>query len=274
MKKGLITLAVILALVMSMAIMAPAFAAEANDFECFIVSPRAKDVAVTWSGEREAKGATIMHSGAASLTVAEDGSAKFEGGASSIYVYVYPDTEAYNHITNENYPYICVSLKLIGADDDCYVVFGEGAQGDVPVGELTEYTKVIGALPDGYGLDVEFTEGGQEAQSNASRKLIKIADYTSGLSGVTAYVEYIGFFKTKADAEAFDYEEWLEDNAANIKGAESGSSGSSVPETSASESGTSESSKPSADTGHGTFVSAAAIIFAGAAAVVVLSKKR
>ncbi len=236
MKKFSVTLAVILAVVITVAIMTPAFAAKANDFDCLIVSPKASDVGVSWAGEGDATFEQLNFSG--SPTVAEDGSAKFIGNIhAGAYIYIYPSSEKYNHATSETYPYVCASVKITGADDDLYFVFGEGDADDRPVGELTEYTKIIDKLPTGVGLDITLLPDGI-VQSNASRRLIKVVDYSPGatLSGVIVYIEYIGFFKTKADAQAFDYNAWLEDNVNN------------EPETSEPEASESESSAPESST--------------------------
>jgi len=73
-------------------------------------------------------------------------------------------------------------------------------------------------------------------------------------------VEYVAFFETEAEANAFDYDAWVAEQA-------------SAPESSAPESSAPESSKPSADTGHGTIISGAVMMFAAAAAAMVFSKK-
>ncbi len=236
MKKISVTLAVILAVVITITIMTPSFAAKANDFDCLIVSPKASDVGVSWAGEGEATFEQLNFSG--SPTVAEDGSAKFIGTIhAGAYIYIYPSSEKYNHATSETYPYVCASVKITGADDDLYFVFGEGDADDRPVGELTEYTKIIDNLPVGVGLDITLLPDGI-VQSNASRRLIKVVDYSPGatLNGVIVYIEYIGFFKTKADAQAFDYDAWLEDNVNN------------EPETSEPEASNPESSTPESST--------------------------
>ncbi len=226
MKKGLITLAVILALVMSMAIMAPAFAADANDADYVIVSPKAKDVGIGWGGQGSSTACVFEQlNWAGSPTVDEDGSALFTGaGVAGAYIYTYPTglDGKYNNLTSEFYPYMCVSVKITGIEgkESFYFTYGEGSTEDMPItSDLDEYTKVIGELPAGFGMAYEAIPGTDVITNLATRRIIKVADYGNGghLQGVKVNIEYIGFFKTEADAQAFDYAEWLEDNKDLIK---------------------------------------------------------
>ena len=226
MKKGLITLAVILALVMSMAIMAPAFAADANDADYVIVSPKAKDVGIGWGGQGSSTACVFEQlNWAGSPTVDEDGSALFTGaGVAGAYIYTYPTgvDGKYNNLTSEFYPYMCVSVKITGIEgkEMFYFVYGEGSTEDMPItSDLDEYTKIIGELPAGIGMAYEAIPGTDVITNLATRRIIKVADYANGghLQGVKVNIEYIGFFKTEADAQAFDYAEWLEDNKDLIK---------------------------------------------------------
>jgi len=288
MKKGLITLAVILALVMTMAIMAPAFA-KANDFDCLIVSPKMQGVDVTWAGQTADTGALFEGYNAGAIELTEDGYVKYSLATNPLYMQLYPYKDEYK-ASSDVYPYFCVSIKIEGAADVVKLTIEEGVEGDPETGTTDGFIKKIGMLPASSGLD--FIMAGDK-NVNLKKTNVKLADYTGGtLDGVVAYVEYFGYFKTEADAQAFDYAAWLEANKANLKGdnapessapesstpesstPESSTPESSTPESSKPESSKPESSKPSADTGHGTLVSGAVMVFAAAAAVVVLSKKR
>lgn len=283
MKKGLITLAVILALVMTMAIMAPAFA-KANDFDCIIASPKMQGVDATWAGQTADTGALFEGYNAGAIELTEDGYIKYSLATNPLYMQLYPYKDEWK-VSNETYPYFCVSLKIEGAADTVMVHIEEGVEGDPAYGTTDGFVKKIGMLPATSGLD--FIEAGGKIV-NLKKTNVKVVDYEAQtLEGVTVYVEYFGYFKTEADAQAFDYAAWLEANKANLKGdnapessapesstPESSTPESSTPESSTPESSKPESSKPSADTGHGTLVSGAVMVFAAAAAVVVLSKKR
>ncbi len=259
MKKGLITLAVILALVMSMAIMAPAFAADANDADYVIVSPKAKDVGIGWGGQGSSTACVFEQlNWAGSPTVDEDGSALFTGaGVAGAYIYTYPTglDGKYNNLTSEFYPYMCVSVKITGIEgkEMFYFVFGEGSAEDMPLpGELDEYTKIIGEIPAGIGMKYEAIPGTDVITNLATRRILKVADYANGghLLGVKVNIEYIGFFKTEADAQAFDYAEWLEDNKDLIKEEWGGTPWEELnpPETSEPETSEPETSEPETST--------------------------
>ena len=257
MKKGLLFLTVVLTIVMSVSMIAPAFAA--SDMDCVIFSPQAPNVGIGWIEQNgHNTGLFVGYSAVASFDE-ETGAVKFEGTGSNMYLQVWSvEDDTYKVVASE-YPYMAFSYKILGCEDTCEIHIEEGTVKDDFVGEVTEFTKKVGPTPmsgiDKLGLKVS----------------IKVVDYyTQTVNGVTAYLQYVGFFKSEADAKAFDYTEWVKDIPEYIP---------PQPDVSKPEPEVNVfppyhiDNKYPAVTGHVTMVSGAVILFAAAAAAVVVFGK-
>lgn len=259
MKKGLLALVVILALAMTMAMMAPAFAE--NNRECVIFSPKAPNIGIGWGGQNgHNTGLFVGFSAVASYDEATE-SVKFEGSGSNMYLQVWSvEDDTYKVVASE-YPYMAFSYKILGCEDTCEIHIEEGTVKDDFVGEVTEFTKKVGPTPmsgvDKLGLKVS----------------IKVVDYyTQTVNGVTAYLQYVGFFKTEEAAKAFDYSEWVKDIPEYIP--PQPESSKPEPEPDALPPYHIDNKYP-AVTGQVTMISGAVVLFGmAAAAVVVFGRKK
>lgn len=285
MKKSLISLAIVLVLSMVAALFVPTFAAKSDALvidwssaDNNTIWPAAGDLPITWAGTPcgtssfdATEGAWKMESNIKTWS--------WQGGYISINM---PDVDW------SEYKYMKFSYKTANIPDendnpDTYGYVGFCGTGCVAISDP------IPLSTGAYSEVVISTE-----RFGATQDII-LSWCNSGLTsvdaGATMWVKYIAFFKTEAEANSFDLKDWNgdlygaqeestpessapESSAPESSTPESSAPESSAPESSKPESSKPESSKPSADTGHGTVIGAAVMMFAAAAAVVAISKKR
>lgn len=196
MKKGLFFLAAILVVAMVMSIMVPAFAKD--EMDCVIFSPQASDIGIGWGAQNGQNKGLFIGSNVNGAFDEETGAVKFEGTGSNMYLQVWSIEDDTYKVDGTKYPYMAFSYKVLGCEDTCMVLIGEGTAADKACGEVTEFTRKIGDTP---------MEGIDKSGTTVN---IKVVDYhTKTVVGVTAYLQYVGFFKSEADARAFDYTEWI-----------------------------------------------------------------
>jgi len=284
MKKSLISLAIVLVLSMVAALFVPTFAAKSDALvidwssaDNNTIWPAAGDLPVTWSGTPCGTSSFDATEGAWKM----ESTMKlysWQGGYISIHVDI--DWSEYKYMK------FCYKTANMPDENDNPEVFGYvGLCGTGAVG-------ITDPLPLSNGAFSEVVVSTEKFGSTTD--LIPNwcnAGVTSVDAGATMWVKYIAFFKTEAEANSFDLKDWNgdlygaqeestpessapESSAPESSTPESSTPESSAPESSKPESSKPESSKPSADTGHGTVIGAAVMMFAAAAAVVAISKKR
>ena len=269
MKKGLIALAIMLVALLTVSVLTPAFAA--NPTDCIVLSAASANVGIGWAGEgatEEVKGVFIGYSAASVEYDAATNSVKFVGGGTAgepgnMYIQFFAQADGTYDVKNKDYPYMAYSFKTENAGDGLYLHEGEGGLGsDAPVGQVNDFTKVVGSSPASYIIS-------QDLGVNLNMKCV---DYAAGVKDVAVYIQYIAFFKTLEDANAFDYAEWL--GVAEPETSEPEASEPEASEPEASEVENSESEKPNTDTSDIAMISGAVVLCAAAAVVAFSSKKR
>ncbi|MBP0990462.1 MAG: hypothetical protein J5874_04735 [Oscillospiraceae bacterium] len=282
MKKGLIALAIMLVAILTVSVLTPAFAA--YEMDCVVLSGASADVGIGWAGEGatvEAKGLFIGYNAGSVEYDEATKSVKFYGAgnaneAGGFYVQFFAAVDGTYDVKHSDYPYMAFCYKTENANDGLYVQQGEGGLGSAaPAGQVNEFTKVVGSSPDSYIIS-------QDLGVNLNMKCV---DYAAGVKDTVVYFQYIAFFKTEADANAFDYDAWLnggetsepeasEPEASEPEASEPETSEPEVSEPEASEVENSESEKPNTNTSDVAMISGAILLCAAAAVAVTVSRKR
>ena len=276
MKKGLIALAIMLAAILTVSVLTPAFAAD--EMDCVVLSGASADVGIGWAGEGatvEAKGLFIGYNAGSAEYDEATKSVKFFGAGNAdepggFYVQFFAAVDGTYNVKHADYPYMAFCYKTENANDGLYVQQGEAGLGSAaPAGQVNESTKVVGAAPASYIIS-------QDLGVNLNMKCV---DYAAGVKDTVVYFQYIAFFKTEADANAFDYNAWLggETSEPEVSEPEASEPETSEPETSepeTSQAENSESEKPNTNTSDIAMISGAVLLCAAAAVAVTVSRKR
>ena len=281
MKKGLIALAIMLAAILTVSVLTPAFAAD--EMDCVVLSGASADVGIGWAGEGatvEAKGLFIGYNAGSAEYDEATKSVKFFGAGNAnepggFYVQFFAAVDGTYNVKHADYPYMAFCYKTENANDGLYVQEGEGGLGSAaPAGQVNEFTKIVGSSPASYIIS-------QDLGVNLNMKCV---DYAAGVKDTVVYFQYIAFFKTEADANAFDYNAWLggETSEPEVSEPEASEPETSEPEVSEpetsevenSESGSNEGNKPNTNTSDIAMISGAVLLCAAAAVAVTVSRKR
>ena len=178
---------------------------ESESRDCIVLSPAAADIGIGWEGTgatEEVKGVFVGYSAELVEYDEETYSVKFIGGGTAgvpgkMNIRFWAINDGTYNVKFNDYPYMAICFKTENARED--LGFQPGDEINSTCGQVNNFIKMIGMTPDDKTID----------QATGKALTMICGDESYGVKDVVLYVQYIAFFKTKADAKAFDYYEWL-----------------------------------------------------------------
>ena len=213
MKKRFVCIFIAIMILLTSAIFIQASAEEQN---YLVISPsKATDICIGWSNSKAdwVRGVFIGYTAADVEYDLQEQAVKFVGGGAAetpgnMYIQFFAEHDGTYNVGKKEYPYMVFCFKVVNSHGELYVHEGEAGKGSDKedfIGDTDGYVKLIDETPK-YAINYDF----------GVNINFKVVDYEMGVKDTVVWVKYIAFFKTKEDANGFDYAEWEKDPAGYV----------------------------------------------------------